>query len=75
MSGGHYDYQEWKIREVTESVAKDLSGPPDPNREWIPKDQALADLVRSMGEALYEVCHDVDYHICGDTTLGDIDEY
>lgn len=48
MSGGHYDYQEWKIREVTESVAEDLSGPPDPDREWIPKDQALADLVRSM---------------------------
>lgn len=75
MSGGHYDYQEWKIREVSENVAGDLSGPPDPERLWIPKDMALSNLVRELGEELFNICHDVDYHICGDTSIEDTTEY
>lgn len=75
MSGGHYDYQDFKIKEVTEAVSGDLSGPPEPDREWLPKDQTLADLVRKVGELLFGICHDVDYHICGDTVIRDMDAY
>jgi len=75
MSGGRYDYEQNKIRRVTEDVAKDLAGPADPHRPWLPKDQVLASLVEEMGSVLYSVCNDVDRHVSGDSEIPDIRWY
>ncbi len=75
MSGGHYDYDEWKIKDVAERCATDLASDPDPERPWIPKDPILAELVRTLGEELFGIVHAVDYHISGDSDIGDLTEF
>lgn len=75
MSGGHYDYEEFRITEVTERVAADLRCPENPEKPWMINDPVLGDLVSEVGQALYEVVHGLDYHICGDAEIKDKDEF
>lgn len=63
MSGGHWDYEEGRLRDVLERVADDVL-----IRERFPM---LAKRLSLLGNRLYEVIHALDYDLSGDAGIKD----
>jgi hypothetical protein len=63
MSGGHWDYSHHQIRECLEAVADDKT-----IREDFP---TIARAFKELSAVMYEIVHDLDWHLSGDTTIHD----
>lgn len=63
MSGGHWGYDEFKLREVLERVADDVAV-----KARFP---SLAIELQAMGALLYEIAHELDYDLSGDARIED----
>lgn len=62
MSGGHFDYNEWRVRDTIDSVAADKAF-----ERWPRTRQAL----RALAPVLYQIIREADYDICADTGIHD----
>ena len=67
MSGGHWDYNHHQIRECLEAVADDKD-----IRKDFPK---LAKTFKNLSVVLYDIVHDLDWHLSGDTTIHNPEEF
>jgi Flp pilus assembly protein CpaB len=63
VSGGRWDYQQYRLRDVTESVATDV--------EVARRFPRLAATLRQVGETVKDVMHDLDYDLSGDSEIRD----
>ena len=63
MSGGHWDYDQFKMRNVLECVALDVEV-----KVRFPK---LSRELRRLGYTLEMVVHDLDWDLSGDTKIAD----
>lgn len=61
MSGGHWNYSGYIIKELLESIGND-----DEVKERFPK---LSDVFIKLGDILSEIEKDLDLDICGDSTI------
>lgn len=61
MSGGHWDYNNFRLSEILHDVGEDghvvLNFP------------KAAQIFRDLAEVLDSAIHDLDWHICGDTEI------
>lgn len=62
MSGGHWDYEQFRLRDLVERVADDEQL----LKEFGPE---LGELVREVGNALGDTIHALDWHLSGDTVI------
>ena len=67
MSGGHWDYSQYKIADDLHHIACDASA----KIRW-PK---LTTVLDALGEALGEIIGDMDYDLSGDSTINDDHEF
>jgi hypothetical protein len=63
MSGGHWEYNQHNVRELCDEVARDKYAQQ--------VSQRITKLVGNVGEVLYDIIHDLDWHISGDATIHD----
>lgn len=61
MSGGHWNYSGYKIKELLESIGND-----DKVKERFPK---LSSVFIKLGDILSEIEKDLDWDITGDSTI------
>ncbi len=67
MSGGYFDGDEYKIKATCEDIARENEFKKD-----LPK---FAKLLNSIGDILYSIIKDYDYHISGDTYIKDLKSF
>ena len=63
MSGGHWDYEQFRVRECMQNVGED--------GQVIIRFPKLAQVMRDLGEVLEDIIHDLDWDLSGDTEIDD----
>lgn len=63
MSGGHWNYDQHKMEYFMDAVAND--------GHVIQRFPKLAQTFRALGETLGKIAHDLDWDICGDSSIND----
>lgn len=63
MSGGHWDYSGFKLQNILENIAEDE----EMKARW----PDLAELFSDLGPVLYEIEHELDWHLSGDSIIKD----
>jgi hypothetical protein len=67
MSGGHWDYQQYRVREYLEAVG---------DEEYVRKEFPLvAEAYTELSALLYQNIKDLDWYICGDTAIHNPKEF
>jgi hypothetical protein len=61
MSGGHWEYSHLRLREILEEIADDKTV-----KQEFPK---IAKTFKELSSVLYEIVHDLDWHISSDTII------
>lgn len=63
MSGGHFSYVGYRLRDALEMIA----GDEDVKQRW----PALASLLESLGDILYKMEHEIAWDLSGDSQIPD----
>jgi len=61
MSGGHWEYKQYKIQELLEGVGRD--------GQVVLRFPKLAQIFRDLSHVLYETVHDLDWDLSGDSSI------
>lgn len=67
MSGGHFDYSGFKLRDILEEIASDE----EVKTRW----PLLAAAFASLAPVLSDLDHDIDWDLSGDSSVGDDTEF
>jgi hypothetical protein len=63
MSGGHWDYKQFEVRDGLQMVGND--------RQIIQKAPKIAQIYRSLATILEDNMHQMDYDLSGDSSIED----
>lgn len=63
MSGGHWNYRQYSIRDNLTDVGRD--------GDVILRFPKLAHIIRNLGEVLEKIIHELDYDLSGDSSIDD----
>jgi hypothetical protein len=67
MSGGHWDYSQYKVRDTLESVSYDT--------EIAKRFPRLSSVMKELSTTLYDIINDLDWDLSGDTIINNDTEF